>query len=131
MNKIKLPNQRMLNRTIALVSKSVAKKTLKHFQKNFAKGGFENPSGQFERWAKRKHKHNHPLLKKTKKLQKSFKTNFKRNGFEIENVAPYAGYVQEGTENNPERPILYRSKELDNIVIQELNKGVLKMLGLK
>ena len=103
---------------------------MEHFKSNFAKGGYEQESGQFVRWAKRKKQYKHPILKDTKRLQKSFKLKVKKGTIIVENVAPYAGYVQEGSSNNAERPIVYNSKELDEIVLKEINKAVLGMLGI-
>ncbi len=131
MRKFKFPTLRKIKRNLALASKAGAKKTLTHFQKNFYKGGYEEESGKFVRWAERKKKYKHKLLKKTKRLEKSYKLSFKKEGFNIQNVAPYSKYVQEGSKNNEERPLLYNSKELDEIMLKEINKKILDLFSPK
>lgn len=128
-SKIKIPTK-IDGRVLQKVSKKVGKKVLKHFLDNYSKEGQDDKNGNFQRWADRKNKKNKkPLLVKSGRMKKSFNISFSKNGFEIENVAKYAKYHQYGTENLPEREMLYNSKEVGKIIIEEIDKVVLELLG--
>ena len=126
--KFKKITKTALNKTLRKTSRNIGKETLKVFEKSFSKGGFEKPDGKFKRWAKRKHKYPHPVLKDTRKLQKGFRFKANKDGFTISNKTPYSSYVQEGSAHNAARPIMYHSKTIDKIVVKELDKMVLGLL---
>ncbi len=131
MKKFKLPNKRLLNQTLALVSKRSSKKVLDHFEKTYDKQGFERDSGQFVRWSKRKNsKNKKPLLKDSGRMRKSFQLKVKKRSFQIVNAVGYASYHQTGTDKMDARPIMYKSKEVDKIVLDEIDRAVKEMLGL-
>tara|TARA_R110002051_G_scaffold178163_1_gene247986 strand:- start:33 stop:437 length:405 start_codon:yes stop_codon:yes gene_type:complete len=131
--KIKVPNARMLKQTLALVSRKAGKRVMSHFEKNFDKQGSETEKGTFVRWAERSsaNKSRKPILKDTGRLRKSFKIKFNKGGFSIINPIPYGAIHQQGNDNLPERPIIWHSEEIDNIIVAELDKKVMKMLGIR
>ena len=130
--KITKIDKRILKKTLKVVAKHASKKLLKFYERDFAKGGYRKEKGGngFVRWAKRKKSYPHPILKKTKRLQKSFRSGIVRFGFEIVNTTPYAQWHQEGTDNMAARPVLTWSKKSEKIVVDEVKKQVLKLLGL-
>ena len=129
--KIKIPSSKMLNQTLALVTKTAGKKVMAHFEKNFDNQGAENEKGTFKRWKERSasNKSRKPILKDTGKMRKSFKLKTKKDQFSIKIMVPYARFHQTGTDILPEREMLYHSEKIDDIIVKELDDVILKMLG--
>lgn len=71
------------------------------------KANFNSQGGRFgTRWASRKQAYPWPILQKTGRLSKSFKTSYTNKSASITNNASYAKYHQLGTRKLPVRGIL-------------------------
>jgi phage gpG-like protein len=117
--------ERAVDNTIARATTLAAQQSLRFFELQFNQGGYE-PAKQFVPWAKRKYQVNHPLLRKTGRLAGSFQLQRQGNGFVVTNTAPYAQYVNDGTNDTSARPILYESEQLsqdlDKVFTEHLRK---------
>jgi phage gpG-like protein len=105
------------------MEKEIGKSILEHFINNFKAGGYEK-GNSFIPWAKRKYSYNHKPLQKTGKLLDGFRLEQKGNQIEIVNDVPYAKYINNGTNDMAERPLLYESdkieKEIEDIITKQL-----------
>lgn len=115
------------------LNKKMGQYCLTLFLKNFTKEGYLDGNGSFLHWKalkqstinskESKGKGNYPINVDTALLKRSFNIKYKNNGFDISNIAPYAGYVQ------AERPILYTDISIDQKMIEFIDEEMSKLFA--
>jgi|ERR1035437_8679548 phage gpG-like protein len=93
-----------------------------HFVDNFAKQGFDG-----NKWERRKSEKDsgRAILVKTGDLRNSIQVGMiDSTSVTIKSDVPYASYINDGTDKMPARKILGESKELDRIIVKEVEKKI-------
>ena len=111
------------------IRNKIAEKSVKFFLINYSKEGTNKSN--FTRWKDRKKDTGKKILFRSGDMKSSFHIkNINANKVQIMNTMSYSGYHQDGTDNLPQREILYQSDKLDNeiedLIVKELDKIFLK-----
>lgn len=85
---------------------------------------FESSGSSFGSWARRKKAYSHPILRKTRRMQKGFTHTTRPREVEFTNTAPYFKFHQLGTRKLPVRK-MWGVREMD---WQELKQQIQKYL---
>ena len=85
---------------------------------------FESSGSSFGSWARRKKAYSHPILRKTRRMQKGFIHTTRPREVEFTNTAPYFKFHQLGTRKLPVRK-MWGVREMD---WQELKQQIQKYL---
>lgn len=101
----------------------IADLMLKSHNKNFQQQGSRFGS----KWANRKKSYPWPILKKTGKLSKSFKSSYDSQSATVENTATYAKWHQSGTRKMTARPIAGWDTSDLNEIVRTIRKDLMEV----